>query len=95
MVAAGDVNRSVGRQVLEKLVTEGGDPEELAKEFESDTDLGEVVDRAIAAEPDAAEKVKAGEMKAIGALVGAVMRETRGSADGGEVTRLIREKLGA
>jgi aspartyl-tRNA(Asn)/glutamyl-tRNA(Gln) amidotransferase subunit B len=34
-------------------------------------------------------------MKAIGPLVGAVMRETRGAADGGEVTRLIREKLGA
>ena len=33
-------------------------------------------------------------MKAIGALVGAVMRETRGRADGGEVTRLIRAQLG-
>jgi aspartyl-tRNA(Asn)/glutamyl-tRNA(Gln) amidotransferase subunit B len=33
-------------------------------------------------------------MKAIGALVGAVMKETQGRADGGEVTRLLREKLG-
>ena len=32
--------------------------------------------------------------KAIGAIVGVVMKETRGRADGGEVTRLIREKLG-
>ena len=33
-------------------------------------------------------------MKAIGAIVGHVMRETKGRADGGEVTRLVREKLG-
>ena len=32
-------------------------------------------------------------MKAIGPLVGYVMRETKGRADGGEVTRLIRERL--
>jgi aspartyl-tRNA(Asn)/glutamyl-tRNA(Gln) amidotransferase subunit B len=95
MVVAGDVNRSVGRQILETLVTEGGDPAELAKGYETDTDLGEIVDRALAAEPEAAAKVKAGEMRAIGPLVGAVMRETKGAADGGEVTKLIREKLGA
>jgi aspartyl-tRNA(Asn)/glutamyl-tRNA(Gln) amidotransferase subunit B len=95
MVAAGEVNRNVGRQILETVVTEGGDPAELAKGYESDSDLGEVVDRAIAAEPEAAEKVRAGEMRAIGPLVGAVMRETKGSADGGEVTKLIREKLDA
>jgi aspartyl-tRNA(Asn)/glutamyl-tRNA(Gln) amidotransferase subunit B len=34
-------------------------------------------------------------MKAVGPLVAFVMRETKGRADGGEVTRLIREKLGA
>ena len=34
-------------------------------------------------------------MRAIGALVGLVMKETRGRADGGEVTRLLREKLGS
>jgi aspartyl-tRNA(Asn)/glutamyl-tRNA(Gln) amidotransferase subunit B len=95
MVDSSAVSHSVGRQILETLVADGGDPEELARQYESDTDLGEIVGRAIAAEPEAAEKVKAGEMRAIGPLVGAVMRETKGAADGGEVTRLIREKLGA
>ena len=49
--------------------------------------------RAIASDPAAAEQVRDGNMKAIGPLVGFVMRETKGRADGGEVTRLIREQL--
>ena len=52
------------------------------------------MDRAIAADPAAAEKVRAGNMKAVGPLVGYVMRENKGRADGGEITRLIRERLG-
>ena len=51
--------------------------------------------RAIAADPAAAEQVRAGNAKAIGALVGPIMRETTGRADGAEVTRLIREALGS
>ena len=38
--------------------------------------------------------MRAGNEKAIGALVGAIMRETRGRADGAEVTRLIQGALG-
>ena len=33
-------------------------------------------------------------MKPIGVIIGHVMRETHGRADGGEVTRIVREKLG-
>ena len=40
------------------------------------------------------ERLRAGDMKPIGVIVGHVMRETRGRADGGEVTRIVREKLG-
>ena len=57
-------------------------------------ELGDIVDRAIADNADAVEKIKAGKAQAIGAIVGAVMRETRGRADGGEVQKLIQEKLG-
>ena len=53
-----------------------------------------IVESAIAANEAAADQVRSGNGKAIGAIVGAVMKETRGRADGGEVTRLIREKLG-
>ena len=59
-----------------------------------DDGIGEIVDRAIASDPAAAEQVKSGNGKAIGPLVGYVMRETKGRADGGEITRLIRQRLG-
>jgi aspartyl-tRNA(Asn)/glutamyl-tRNA(Gln) amidotransferase subunit B len=99
MVGGREVSRDAAREVLTRLVAEGGDPREIvAREglqaMAADGDgLGEIVDRAIAADPDAAEKVRSGNMKAVGPLVGFVMRETKGRADGGEVTRLIRERL--
>ena len=101
MVAAKEVSRDAARDVLTKLVEEGGDPaaiverEGLGAISADDGDgLATIVDAAIAADPDAAAKVREGNMKAIGPLVGYVMRETKGRADGGEVTRLIRERVG-
>jgi aspartyl-tRNA(Asn)/glutamyl-tRNA(Gln) amidotransferase subunit B len=61
----------------------------------SGDELAVVVAAAIAANADAAEKVRAGNAKAMGPIVGYVMRETKGRADGGEVGRLVREQLGA
>ena len=46
------------------------------------------------ANPDVAEKLRGGDMKPIGVIVGYVMKETRGRADGGEVTALVRSELG-
>ena len=99
MVGAKQVSRDAAREVLTRLVDEGGDPraiverEGLGAMSGDDGGLGEVVDRAIAADPDAADKVRGGNRKAIGPLVGYVMRETKGRADGGEVTRMILERL--
>jgi aspartyl-tRNA(Asn)/glutamyl-tRNA(Gln) amidotransferase subunit B len=100
MVKAKEVSRDAAREVLTLLVERGGDPREIvAREglgaiTAEDDGLADVVDRAIAADPAAAEQVRAGNMKAIGPLVGYVMRETKGRADGGEITRLIRTRLG-
>ena len=100
MVKAREVSRDAAREVLTRLVEEGGDPraiverEGLGALTAEDDGLGEIVDRAIAADPAAAEQVRSGNMKAIGPLVGFVMRETKGRADGGEITRLIRQRLG-
>ncbi len=99
MVRAREVSRDAAREVLSLLVEEGGDPRAIVEReglgaLSSEADgLAEVVDRAIASDPDAAAQVRAGNVRAIGPLVGYVMRETKGRADGGEVTRLIRQRL--
>jgi aspartyl-tRNA(Asn)/glutamyl-tRNA(Gln) amidotransferase subunit B len=98
LVAAKQVNVGAGRQVLERLLAEGGDPagiveaEGLAAMGSSD-ELAAIVAAALAANPDAAQRVKDGNAKAIGPIVGQVMRETKGRADGTEVSRLINELL--
>ncbi|MBV9473112.1 MAG: Asp-tRNA(Asn)/Glu-tRNA(Gln) amidotransferase subunit GatB [Solirubrobacterales bacterium] len=100
LVGSGEVSRDAARTVLTTLVATGGDPREIVTREQlgaitgEDDGLGELVKRAIADDPDAAEKLRAGNMKAIGPLVGYVMRATGGRADGGEVARLIREQVG-
>lgn len=102
MVAAKQVSGNAARDVLSALVGEGGDPREIvereglgALSGDDGDELGAIVDRALADDPGAAAKVAAGNMKAIGPLVGFVMRETNGRADGGEVRRLILERIAA
>ncbi|HLL98625.1 MAG TPA: Asp-tRNA(Asn)/Glu-tRNA(Gln) amidotransferase GatCAB subunit B, partial [Rubrobacteraceae bacterium] len=56
-------------------------------------ELGGVVDEVISANPDEAERVRAGDQKVIGFLIGQVMRATRGNADGGRARELILQKL--
>ena len=99
LVAAKKVTMNAGKQVLDRLVAEGGDPEQIVEAeglgaIGGGDELAPIVDAALAANADAAEKIRAGNMKAIGAIIGHVMRETKGRADGAEVTRLVREKLG-
>jgi aspartyl-tRNA(Asn)/glutamyl-tRNA(Gln) amidotransferase subunit B len=98
MVAAREVSRDAAREVLTRLVEEGGDPRQIVEReglgaLSGDDELAAIVDRAIASDPDAAEQVRTGNMKAIGPLVGFVKRDTNGRTDGAEVTRLIRERL--
>jgi aspartyl-tRNA(Asn)/glutamyl-tRNA(Gln) amidotransferase subunit B len=100
MVAAKEVSREAARDVLTRLVAEGGDPRTIVEReglgaISADDHLIEIIDQAIASDQAAAQQVRAGNMKAIGPIVGFVMRETKGRADGGEVTRLIRERLRA
>jgi aspartyl-tRNA(Asn)/glutamyl-tRNA(Gln) amidotransferase subunit B len=99
MVAAKQVSVGAARQVLDRLVAEGGDPRRIVEQeglaaLDGGEELAEVVRAAIAANEDAAERIKQGNVKAIGPIVGYVMRETKGRADGGEVTRLVHEQLG-
>jgi aspartyl-tRNA(Asn)/glutamyl-tRNA(Gln) amidotransferase subunit B len=98
MVGEKKISHSSAKTVLAALVLEGGDPgpiverEGLAQMSDSG-ELEAIVEKAMADNADAVEKIREGNNKAIGAIVGAVMRETKGRADGGEVNRLIQEKL--
>jgi aspartyl-tRNA(Asn)/glutamyl-tRNA(Gln) amidotransferase subunit B len=100
MTAAKLISVGAGRQVLDRLVAEGGDPvaivaaEGLAALDGGGDELAAIVAAALAANADAAERVRTGNAKAIGPIVGYVMRETKGRADGGEVTKLVNEQLG-
>jgi aspartyl-tRNA(Asn)/glutamyl-tRNA(Gln) amidotransferase subunit B len=99
MVDAKAVTAGNARVVLERLATSGGDPARIVEAeglgaMGGGDELAPVVAAALAANADAADKIRGGNMKAIGPIIGHVMRETKGRADGGEVTRLVREQLG-
>jgi aspartyl-tRNA(Asn)/glutamyl-tRNA(Gln) amidotransferase subunit B len=92
------VSHGSAKQVLATMVAEGGDPAEIVAreglaQISDSGELEAIVAAAIESNPEAAEQVRSGNQKAIGAIVGAVMKETKGRADGGEVNRLIREQL--
>jgi len=95
------VTVSNAKVVLDRMLAGAGDPaaivaaEGLGSLDGGDDELEPIVEAALAANAGAAEKIRGGNMKAIGAIIGHVMRETKGRADGAEVTRIVREKLGA
>ncbi len=98
MVEAGEVTGSAGKEVLAEMVKEGGDPDEIVgrRGLGSISDAGElesIVEKVISENKDAAEQFKAGKQQAIGSIVGAVMKETKGRADGKLVKEMIKEKL--
>jgi aspartyl-tRNA(Asn)/glutamyl-tRNA(Gln) amidotransferase subunit B len=99
MVGEKKISHGSGKQVLATLVAEGGEPAAIVEreglaQISDSGELEAIVAAAVEANPEAAEQIRAGNQRAIGAIVGAVMKETKGRADGGEVNRLIKEKLG-
>ncbi|MCA2217282.1 Asp-tRNA(Asn)/Glu-tRNA(Gln) amidotransferase subunit GatB [Jidongwangia harbinensis] len=99
LVESGKLSDKLARTVLEGVVAGEGDPAAVmaARGLEMVSDTGALtsaVDEAIAANPDIAAKVRDGKVAAAGALVGAVMKTTRGQADAKTVRELILERLG-
>jgi aspartyl-tRNA(Asn)/glutamyl-tRNA(Gln) amidotransferase subunit B len=99
LVAARTVTHNAAKEVLDVLVERGGDPQAVIAERDlgviaGDGALSALVAAAIAANPDAAASYGSGNEKAIGPIIGHVMRETRGRADATDIERLVREQLG-
>jgi len=97
LVEKGTVSRSAAKDVL-GFVFETGDAPSAVVEREGLASMGGdelsgTVDEVISANPDEAGRVRDGDKKVIGFLVGQVMKATRGGADGGRVRQLLMEKL--
>ncbi|WP_418063681.1 Asp-tRNA(Asn)/Glu-tRNA(Gln) amidotransferase subunit GatB [Pimelobacter simplex] len=98
LVDAKTINDKLARQVFDGLLAGEGTPDEIiaARGLAVVSDEGALsaaVDKAIAENPDVADKIRDGKVAAAGALIGAVMKEMRGQADAGRVRELVLEKL--
>ena len=98
LVDAGTINDKLARQVIDGVLAGEGDPEDVvaSRNLAVVSDSGALeaaVDKAIAADPDAAQKVRDGKVQAAGALIGSVMREMRGQADAAAVRALLLDRL--
>ncbi|HHW83184.1 MAG TPA: Asp-tRNA(Asn)/Glu-tRNA(Gln) amidotransferase GatCAB subunit B, partial [Actinomycetales bacterium] len=98
-VAAGELNDQLARQVFEGVLAGEGSPGEVISSrglvlVSDDGALLAAIDDAIAANPDVVASIQGGRVQAVGALVGAVMKATRGQADAARVKELLLQKMG-
>ena len=99
LIAQGDLTDKLARQVVEGVINGEGRPAEIIekrgiKVVSDDSALMAAIEKAIAAQPDVAEKVRGGHIPAAGALIGAIMKETKGQADAAKVRELLLKHLG-
>lgn len=99
LIDDGKINDKLARQVLSFVLAGEGSPTQIVADrglevVSDDGALTQAVQQAIADNPDAVEKIRGGKVQAIGALVGSVMKTTRGQADAARVRELIAAELG-
>ncbi|WP_028932539.1 Asp-tRNA(Asn)/Glu-tRNA(Gln) amidotransferase subunit GatB [Pseudonocardia spinosispora] len=97
LIASGELNNKLARQAVDGVLAGEGSPDEVVaarglKVVSDDSALIAAVDAALAEQPDVAEKIRGGKVAAAGAIVGAVMKSTRGQADAKRVRELIVER---
>jgi aspartyl-tRNA(Asn)/glutamyl-tRNA(Gln) amidotransferase subunit B len=97
LVGEGTISRSAAKDVLDRIFETGESPSAVVEReglgAVAGDELEGIVEEVISANPDEAERVRAGDQKVIGFLIGQVMRATRGNADGGRARELILERL--
>jgi len=99
LITSGELTDKLARQVVEGVINNEGRPAEIIekrgiKVVSDDSALMVAIEKAITAQPDVAEKVRNGHVPAAGALIGAVMKETKGQADAAKVRELLLKHLG-
>ena len=99
LIEAGELTDKLARQVVEGVIAGEGTPAQVIaqrglKVVSDDSALMIAIEAAIAAQPDTADRVRAGNIPAAGALIGAVMKATGGQADAAKVRELLLKHLG-
>jgi len=99
LIVDGSLNDKLARQVFEGVIAGDGDVDAVIAArglavVSDDGALLAAIDEALAAQPDVAEKIRSGKVQAAGAVVGAVMKATKGQADAAKVRALLLERLG-
>jgi aspartyl-tRNA(Asn)/glutamyl-tRNA(Gln) amidotransferase subunit B len=94
LVDEGKLSNKLARQVIEGVLAGEGEPEQVMTArglvvVRDDSLIQAAVDEALAANPDVAEKIRGGKVAAAGAIVGAVMKATKGQADAARVRELV------
>ncbi|MGH4023718.1 MAG: Asp-tRNA(Asn)/Glu-tRNA(Gln) amidotransferase subunit GatB, partial [Pseudonocardiaceae bacterium] len=97
LVAEGALTNKLARQVVDGILAGEGEPDEIVAArglavVSDDSALVAAVEEALAAQPDIAEKIRGGKVQAAGAIVGAVMKATRGKADAARVKELVLQR---
>lgn len=98
LIVKGTISGKIAKKVFAEMWKDGADPEEIVKAQGlvqiSDTGaLKELVVKVIANNPKAVEDFKAGKKKAVGALVGQIMKETKGKANPKVINELLNDEL--
>jgi aspartyl-tRNA(Asn)/glutamyl-tRNA(Gln) amidotransferase subunit B len=97
LVQGRELTNVLARQVVDGVLAGEGAPDEVVerrglKVVSDDGALVAAVDEALAAQPDIAEKIRGGKVAAAGAIVGAVMKATKGQADAKRVRELVIQR---
>ena len=96
MVSEGKLTNKLARQVVDGVLEGEGDPADIVEKrglavVSDDSALRTAVEEALAAQPDVADKIRDGKVQAAGAIIGAVMKATRGQADAARVREIVIE----
>ncbi|MFL2925345.1 MAG: Asp-tRNA(Asn)/Glu-tRNA(Gln) amidotransferase subunit GatB [Actinomycetes bacterium] len=99
LIADGSLTDKLARQVFEGVIAGEGDVDAVVQArglvvVGDDSTLLAAIEQALADQPDVAEKIQGGKVQAAGAIVGAVMKATKGQADAAKVRTLLLEHLG-
>ena len=94
LIDEGKLSNKLAREVVEGVLAGEGEPADVMKArglelVRDDSLIQAAVDEALAANPDVAEKIRGGKVQAAGAIVGAVMKATKGQADAARVRELV------